>query len=357
MDIKEYLKEAKSAIIDLNDKQKELKAVKEKEESLNRSLNKLEKEQADCIEKTTKAKKNEILKHYESLYTQAGKVVKEKEEVKAKARSEKIKAIVEEGTASVKEECQKIKDELKQKMIDEKIPFFVNTKLFYALFMPTVFTDYLLMFFVLVICVVGIPFYIYRQNRFTDMIWLVVLIIAAIFIYGCVIILIDHLFVEKRRDAIKECAQIRKEYINAKKAISNKAEKVRREIKDDQLALDTYDYDIKKAREEQQRVIEEKNSTLKQFDEVMVEQTRQEVIQAAKKDFDEIEEKIVDIKNELKTTTDEYEKLQAEVKEKYESELGKDLMSERAISALIDRVNKSEEEVTSIEQAKALLKK
>ena len=189
------------------------------------------------------------------------------------------------------------------------------------------------------------------------MIWLVVLIIAAIFIYGCVIILIDHLFVEKRRDAIRECAQIRKEYINAKKAISNKAEKVRREIKDDQLALDTYDYDIKKAREEQQRVIEEKNATLKQFDEVMVEQTRQEVIQAAKKDFDEIEEKIVDIKNELKTTTEEYEKLQAEVKEKYESELGKELMNERAISALIDRVNKSEEEVTSIEQAKALLKK
>ena len=54
MDIKEYLKEAKAAVIELNDKEKELKALKNKEDSYRKSLSDLEKKQSDCIEKTIK---------------------------------------------------------------------------------------------------------------------------------------------------------------------------------------------------------------------------------------------------------------------------------------------------------------
>ncbi len=357
MEVKEYLKEAKSAIIDLNDKKKELKALKDKNESLDRSLRNLEKKQSDCIEKTTRDKKNELLKQYETLYAQAEKTIREREEVRAKAKSQKIRAIIDEGTAGVKEECEKINEELKQKMKDEGIPFFVNTKLFYALFMPNVFSDFVLMFLIIIGVVVGIPCFVYIHYKFKDPIWLVVLIIAAIFIYGCFILLIDHIFVHKKREEIAECAKIRREYLKAKKEISKKADRVRREIKDDQLALDTYDYDIKKAKEDRQKVVDEKELALKHFEDEVKEQIKQEVIHAAKKDFDELEEKIVDAKNELMTTTEEVNKKEAEVKEKYEGELGKDLMSERAINALMDRINASQEDITTIEQAKALLKK
>ncbi len=357
MEVREYLKEAKSAIIDLNDKKKELKALKDKEESLRKNLSNLEKKQSDCIIKTIKDKENELLKQYETLYSQAEKVVREKEEVRSKAKNEKVKAIVEEGTAGIKEECKKIKEELKQKMKDEKIPFFVNTKLFYSLFMPKMFSDFVLMFLVLIAVAVGIPYFIYRHYKFTEPIWLVVFIIAAIFIYGCLILLIDHLVVEKKRDAIRDCSEIRKEYIMAKKTVSKKADRIRKDIKDDQLALDTYDYDIKKAKEDSKRVIEEKDLALKQFHEVMEDKIKQEVILAAKNDFDEIETKIIDNKNELAKIEEEYTTIEQGIREKYEAELGKDIMSERAINNLIDKVNNASEEITTIEQAKALLKK
>lgn len=356
MDIKEYLKEAKAAVIELNDKEKELKALKNKEDSYRKSLSDLEKKQSDCIEKTIKDKKNEILKYYEGLYQQASKALREQEEVREKAKNEKLKVLVDQGTSGIKEECDKIKQELKDKMNENGIPFFVNTKLFCAMFMPSTFSDFVLFFIIFVGLVVGVPYYIFWRYKFREMIWFVAFIIAAIFIYGCLVLIVDHFIINKKRDAIKECMIIRKELHHAQKDMSKKADSIKKETTDEQLALDSYDYDINKIKEEMKKIIEEKDATLKNFEDVVKDQIKQEVILAAKKDFDEVEDKIVGVTNEITQITSEHDSLKKDTTEKYESELGKELMRERTLNTLIDKVNSSETEITTVEQAKALLK-
>lgn len=356
MDIKEFLKEAKSAVIELGDKEKELKALKTKEESYSKSLADLEQKQADCIKKTTNDKYNEILKYYSDLYQQASKSLKEQEEVREKAKSEKLKVLVDQGTSGIKEECNKIKQELTDKMKENGIPFFVNTKLFRILFMPSSFSDFILFFIIFVGLVVGVPYFIFRHYKFRELIWFAILIIAAIFIFGCIVVIVDHFIINKKRAAIKECMIIRKELDQAKKEMSKKADSIKKGTSDDQLALDNYDYDINKIKEGMKKLLEEKDETLKNFEEVVKDQIKQEVVLAAKNDFDEVESKIVNVRNEIKQVTEEYDELKKDVTEKYESELGKELMRERILNTLIDKVNSSETEITTVEQAKALLK-
>ena len=113
------------------------------------------------IDRSIKERLNEINRTYDGEISKAKDELKKAQAKREKARNQSVKArIAEETKGPLDEAAEKLRN-MKEAFRKQHMPAFTTTRLYYSLFMPHRFKDFLLLVFLIVICFIAVPCAVY----------------------------------------------------------------------------------------------------------------------------------------------------------------------------------------------------
>ena len=340
-DAKEFLIDAKKALIDVEEKKKEINVLKGKEATFTQTLNELNKTKDELIAKTIKEKKESIEKEYDERITNINNRIEEAKGKRDKEKKKNISILTEKETRVKKENNLFLNNEIKRVLKENKLPGFVNSKLYLSLFKCKTVGEGIRAFFWFLICFILIPFLLIFINRDAS-IWIKgAFVVVDILVFGGLWLIIEN-SVKVDDSILTQIRELRKDISDNEKEIK----RITREISKSNKGEELFDYvefdkEIEKGKEELIKAKEKQEEVIKEFSEKEINDITDRITNAADRDIGKVKAAIEKTKTELEKAQRTLENINEKINEKYATVIGKDNMNTVKIDKLIDIVNEN----------------
>ena len=337
-DIKAFLVDAKKSILEEEEIRKSINVIKGRITTFEEKEKEHKKNKEIAINKTINDKKSEIENTYSEIINDAEKRLKVAVEKKEKEKKKNLQELVEKSTKVTKENGVYLKNELRKVLKENKLPKFTNSKLYLSMYNMHSLLEFIICLMVIVITLVGIPFFISEIFFRDKSIWIKILIYAVdILFFGIVYMFIDS--ITKNKTALKDVRELRKNIKDNDKEIKKITKKITRETTDEQFDYTKLDREIEAVGIEIKNAKENRIKSIEKFN----QETREEIIKSIEK-MNEAEEKEIDktIKTANKNLIDEQKKLEATIEKNLNNfgvYIGKEYMTIEKIDKLINIAN------------------
>ena len=312
-ELKGFLKDARESLISLDEMKKNINALKGKVTTFEKKKEDFDENIRININKTIKENKDALLKSYDEIILEIEKRLKSSESDKAREKKKNLDTLIEKNTRVNKDNNEYLRNEIKKIMHENKLPFFVNSKLYFILFFPTSFTELFLAFIFFLIFIIGVPvgiWYLYGPKDFTNIssfiqnktFWITIVYIAIyLFAIGIIYIIIDST-TKKDKKALLDIKELRKNIKDNIKDIVKITKNTIRNIKDEDFDYTKLDREIEGIKYELENANNKKKEALETFE----NDTRQKIIDqiqsANKNELINIEKELLSAHEELADT-------------------------------------------------------
>lgn len=324
----EALQEIQEKLIELYGYQAKQERLTADEKRLKDSIQEVEKAVAEEVQTTIKKRRKEIEDTFEGQIDKIKAKLKKAKDKRDKNKEMQVSDRIAFETASLREENNNFKKEIKSIFKQNHIPSVFNSKLFYALYFPKIFTDFILLLAILLITLLFIPCGIYffllpEEKTF----YLIVIYLAVAAVSFGLYMIIGNNIKDKHLEQFQQIKKIRENIrLNQKKMAVIKRH-IKRDRDESVYNLADFDREIEKLEKEAEEIHTQKEEALATFD-----KTTSHVI------ADDIESRYKDKLTSLKTehknisseSSDIEEKIKAltlQIANEYEPYIGKDLMT------------------------------
>ena len=337
-DIKAFLIDAKKSILEEEEIRKSINVIKGRITTFEEKEKEHKKNKEIAINKTINDKKSEIENTYSEIINDAEKRLKVAVEKKEKEKKKNLQELVEKSTKVTKENGVYLKNELRKVLKENKLPKFANSKLYLSMYNMHSLLEFIICLMVIVITLVGIPFFISEIFFRDKSIWIKILIYAVdILFFGIVYMFVDS--ITKNKTALKDVRELRKNIKDNDKEIKKITKKITRETTDEQFDYTKLDREIEAVGIEIKNAKENRIKSIEKFN----QETREEITKSIEK-MNEAEEKEIDktIKTANKNLIDEQKKLEATIEKNLNNfgvYIGKEYMTIEKIDKLINIAN------------------
>jgi len=331
------LYEIQEALLELAGYRENYAKLEADEENNSKIIKSLEKEAADEVASTVRKRRNEIESTYDKQLDKLKSDIKKIRSKRDKRKHKKVSERMDAETFALREENHRLKLEAKAMAKQNHVPFYCNTKLYYALYYPGFFSDIVIIFFALLITLLIIPCGIYFYALPEEKIpYLVILYIATVLIFGGLYLLIWNRTKEKHGGTLKEIRKLRHEIAGNNKKIKSIKKGIKKDKDESVYGLEDFDDDIKRLDNEAAEIIRRKTEALLTFDNT----TAQILTSEIRKKYDEkiaaLEAENKEIAAKSEQTDKMVKALTLKIAGEYEPFIGKDLMTPDKIESLIN---------------------
>ena len=346
MEAREILIEAKKAIIEEEEKKKELNVLRGKVATFEQEIEKLEKAKQDCIEKTIKEKKSEIEKSYDDLMISTSNKIKQAREQKEKEVKKNKKAQIEKDTKEAKDNNKYLKNRIKSLIKEKNLPFFVNSDLYFSIFKYETPMSIVRALIVALIFFGLIPFLFIKIDPFKWFTTVSINIKIFVYIVNFLIWGLIYLGISKAlhvdNDTIKEIMDIRKEIRENKKQIKNITDDINKNTDESNYDYSRYNKEIEQGSNDLKILGDKRDAALENFNNVVEAEIVEGIEKEAEKDINEAKNNL----EKAKASIEKEEQVLSEIKQKIEDEyrniLGKENLTLEKIDKMIDIANENE---------------
>ena len=359
----DYLVQARDEIVACNELDQRQKQLHEKSEKMKKVISQEDKSIHDEINATIKKRKGEIEDSYDRQLDDSRKKMKRAQDEKNKEKSDRIDKRVDVETAGAKEKSRQLKTEMKTLFKKNHVPGFCRSGLYYSLFMPKGFKEFMLLFLMIIIGLAGIPFGMYMLfskvvlagKPIVEASYFMTLVIAItlVIVLG-IYFLIFNLTKVRHRDTIAEGRKIRNQMRANEKNIQAIKNAINKDKDESQYELGEYDDRIQQIQEELDRIAQQKQGALTEFE----QQTKQEItseingrrlgkLEDMKRQQEAVEAESVRVAGEVKQAS-------LAITDKYAKYLGKNICKEEALNDIINIMET--EQIDTISEGLAIYK-
>ena len=355
-ELKNYLKEAKDSLISLDEMKKSINALKGKVTTYEKKKEELDENIRISINKTIKENKDALVKSYDEIILEVEKRLKTSESDKAREKKKNLDTLIEKNTRINKDNNEYLRNEIKKILHENKLPFFVNSKLYFILFFPTSFIELILAFILFLIFIIGVPagiWYFVGPKDFTNIsnlfqskaFWTTIVYIAVyLLVIGVIYIFIDNT-TKKDKRALLDIKELRKNIKDNLKDILKITKNTIKNIKDEDFDYTKLDRDIEGIKYELENANNKKKEALETFENDTREKIIDQIKSAHKQETIEIEKELLSAHEELANLEKKYTDLRLNISENYEIKLGKSNTTVEKINQLMNTLDKSTEEM------------
>ena len=355
-ELKGFLKDAKDSLISLDEMKKNINALKGKVTTFEKKKEDFDENIRITTNKAIKENKDALLKSYDEIILEVEKRLKTSESEKAREKKKNLDTLIEKNTRVNKDNNEYLRNEIKKVMHENKLPFFVNSKLYFILFFPTSFSELIIAFILFIIFIIGVPagiWYLVGPKVFTNIaeliqnksFWTAFIYIAIyLFVVGILYLFIDSA-TKKDKKALLDIKELRKNIKDNIKDIMKITKDTVKNIKDEDFDYTKLDRDIEGIKFELENANNKKKEALETFENVTREKIIDDIKSANKQELIDIEKELLSAHEELATLEKKYTDLRLEISEKYEIKLGKNNTSVEKINQLMNALDKSNEEI------------
>ncbi len=322
------LNEVKEYLLELRGNEANNEALQGEEEQLEKRIESMEKVIVEEIQTITKKRRDEISDTFDKQIDKTKDRMKKIKERRDRKKHSKMSERIETETAPLHVENNHLHLEANTLFIQKHIPPFVNTKLYYALYSPACFTDYLIIFgivlSILVLIPCGVYFLILPEEK---VIYLIITYVITVLLFGSSYIIIGNRTKERYAEDILRVKGIRNNIRVNKKKISVIKNNIRRDRDESTYGLQSYDEELAMLEKEAADITIQKKNALAAFDNTTrqviaseIQGLNEEKMSALKQEYDRV---LV----EIKKSEEKIKALTIKIASEYEPFIGKDLMT------------------------------
>lgn len=344
------LREIKENLLELERCQSESNMLNGEEKRLEKSIQGLEKDIAEEIQSTIKKRRQEIETAFDKQIDKIQSRVKKIQDRRDKSKNAKVSERIKDETSSLRADKQSLRLDAKTLIKQKHIPSLCNTKLYYALYFPGCFTDFLVilstLLFVLLVIPCGIYFFLLPEEK---SIYLIIIYIITVILFGGIYILLGNLTKERHREELLQIRVIRGKIRKNKKVIATIKRNIKKDKDESTYGLQNFDEEIAKAKQEISEIEAQKKEALYTFDnttnKIIADEVNgiyEEKLNGLKVEFDRVKSELINSENKIKALT-------IKMASEYDPFIGKDLMLPDRLDALINIIQAGN--ATSISEA------
>ena len=326
-----FLQEAKNVVTMLAEEKEVEGKLRLEQKRIEKLLDIEKKAVKDEIDKTVRDRQQAITSSYDKEITIAKEKLKRLQIKREQAKNIGIKERVKEETSELLEERRVLKNKLVTLPKQNSLPKFCNTYMFYSLFMPQTFTEWLLAITTVIVILAIVPYAIFYCLPVKNEMMLAGLYSGISILFFTIYVTITSKVKIKYLSCLKEMVLIRG-YIRSNK----------KKVKVITHAIAKVEVDIETKKKKKQEA-------LSKFELVTKKVITDEIVDANKDRIDEIKEQLREIREQLEESETKIAQMSMHIASHYEGYLGKELLQKDRIDAIIHILH--EEDVDSITEA------
>ncbi len=344
-----FLEETKKALKALEEAKQLQSRLSIEDKRLEKLLAAEERSVSEEIVSIVKTRKEAIMSSYDKEISIGQDKLRKLRAKKERAKSIGISERIKEETEELDSEKSALTTKLTTLYKQNGVPSICNSRLFYSLFMPRTFVEFVIAMLVVVALFFLMPYGIYyfipvkKDIILTSICFGVTLVFGGIYLYLTVRLKQKYLTVLLQGVAIRGLIRSNRKKVRVIVAT------IKKDQDDANYNLDSYNYDIAKLEAELEEVATRKQDALSTFEAVTTRVIRDEITESYRARIDEIKTLASNNKTQLKEAENDVKNLSIYIADHYEGYLGKDFLQKERIDALLQILQK--EEVGSLTEA------
>lgn len=208
-DYVKFLADARDAVYRVNCDSRTARQLEAEESQKEKELASLKKEVADTISRTVKARRDEIESGYDREIAKGQDRLKKARAKREKAKDKGVKERIAEETSQLRDHNRDLKIQLKTMFKKDRVPAFVNTTFFYALYYPRGMKEFGIGFLTFLICFLAFPCGIYFLIPERKWWYLAAVYVADVFLFGGLYLMVGNRIRTHYQDVLKKGREIR----------------------------------------------------------------------------------------------------------------------------------------------------
>lgn len=330
-----FLTEAKEALQQLEAaraKQEELQLSEKRQSKL---LASEKKAVEDAVNSTIKKRKDELASSYDTEIAKLQDSMKKTRAKREKAKQQGIKERIEAQLAPFKEENKEMNGKIKTMLKQDHAPAFCNSTLFYALYFPRSVKEVLTMIFTFLVCCAGIPCGIFWLLPERKPLWLVLIYLGVIIIFGGLYIMVGNVTKDAHRQVLLEAGQVRRAIAKNRKKMNSITRSIRREKSEEHYDLSAFDRELADKEKEKTELAAKKEEAMAYFIRTTKPAITEEIVSGSRERISQLEAAYGQTEKELAENADVIKNASLTLSNDYESYIGKEFMQADKLEALI----------------------
>jgi hypothetical protein len=288
------------------------------------------------VDSTLKKRRSELESSYDGEIGKAEKRLRDAKGRREKAKNQGVRDRIHEETAELREENTELREKFVSILREDHAPAVCRTNFYYALYFPRCFSEFLTLLVCFAVCFAVVPIGIYLLLPQQRTLWLILIYLADIFVFGWLYVLIGNATRNRHAKALKDAVRCRGLIRSNKKKIRVIISSIRREGDDDAYDLGMYDDEIAKLEQELADINAKKRDAVSTFDSVTSTILTDEISVPAKKRIKELTDACAGSRNELEDTQQKLKENKIQIADQYESYIGRDYLEPEKLKALRD---------------------
>lgn len=330
----EFFANAKKAIADANSLQEAEEKLKEQEASLANSIQSEQKALKDAIEMTVEKRKNELTSSYDKEISKAQDELKKEQAKREKAKNRGVKERIKEETGGLISANREMKTNMKKAFAKQKVPAFCRTRLYYALYFPHHFSEWLTTIIYILVFFIAVPFAIYHFLLPHKSLYLYLIYAADVMLFGGLYIAIGNATKNKHMDMLREGRNIFDQIDVNLRQIRQITNGIKKDRNDSKYNLGAFDDEIAHINQRLADASTKKQDALNTFNTVTKNIISDELTGNAKPRIDELTASHADTLNKLREASIRRQQAALSLTDNYEVYLGKEFLKADRIDAL-----------------------
>lgn len=324
----EELNEIKENLLELRGNQANSATQLEEEEKLEKNIKSLEKEIAEEIQTTVKKRRSEIDDTYDQQIAKIKDRTRKIKERRTRKKSSKVSERINAETASLHAGNNRLKLEAGTIISQKNIPAFCNTKLYYALYSPSCFTDILIIIATILATLMLIPSGVYYLVLAQEkVLYLIITYVITVLLFGGLYVITDHLTKERFLEDIRHIKGIRGNIRANNKKINSIKSNIKKDRDESSYGLQNYDEELAQLEKEEDDLLAQKKDALETFENTTRQVIASEIQGAHEEKLSALRTENDNVSAEVKKTQDKIKALTLKIASEYEPFLGKDLIT------------------------------
>lgn len=330
-----FLTEAKEALGRLDNarqKQAELELTEKKQA---KTLASEKKTVEDNVNNTIKKRKDELTASYDSEIAKVQDAIKKIKSRREKAKQQSMKERIDAQTAPFKAENKEMNDKIRAMLKQNHVPAFCNSHLFYSLYFPRAVKEVFTMLLVFAICCIGIPCGIFWLLPQRKTLWLILIYLGVIVVFGGLYIIIGNITKDAHREVLLEAGQVRRSMEKNRKKIHSIARGIRREKTEEHYDLSSFDSELAEKEQEKSELTAKKEEALAYFTSTTKPAITEEIVSGSRDRINQLEAEHNQTAAAISETAEYIKSASLTLTNDYESYIGKEFMQADKLDGLM----------------------
>ncbi len=352
----DYLKDALSVLGELNRAKGSREQLQDSIKELERDIEGEEKACRDESDLTVKKRKEEISASFDREIRKDQDQVRRVRQDREKAKDKGIAGRIEVETADLKEENRKTQDEIYGILKENHLPKLCNSKLYFGLFSPKGVLEYLIFALSYLVVTLALPlliFYLMPESARVPLAMLTICFICYLFFFLCYQIVVRRTKMLKW-ETIRQVRALRDRIGANNRKIRAIRNVILKDKNEQGYNLEKFDEAIRELEAEVKRSMDEKQDALTVFEETTKYMLIEEIEGRYQQKLTALRIKQEEANKSLREADSLVKDINKHITANYEAFLGKDYVTERALSDMI--VLMEENRASTVAEALALYK-